>query len=57
MKYVFVALVFLAVCVSMVNGKKSGLKVVRYFLVISCILPVCLRINLDLSKMYFSFMV
>lgn len=51
------ALLLLAICVAVVNGENNFKSYLRYFLIIACVLPIGLRINLDMSKMYFSFLI
>jgi phospholipid-translocating ATPase len=59
MKYVISILIILSAATSYNNGDHEGYLIyfLRQFLILSSIMPICMRINLDLSKMYFSYMI
>lgn len=56
MKYALFILAALSAFTSYSNGKHEGYLIyfIRQLLILCSILPVCMRINLDLSKLYFS---
>ena len=43
--------------ISAVGKRNDGLSYCRHLILLLCILPVCLRINIDLSKIYFTYLV
>lgn len=52
------ALLVLSIFVSYVNNSQNNiLNYIKCFIIIASILPVSLRINLDISKMYFSYLI
>ena len=56
-KQLFLAFSILAIGISAVGKRNDVLSYTRHLLLLLCILPVCVRINIDLSKIYFTYLV
>jgi phospholipid-translocating ATPase len=56
-KLLFFLMVALAFTISVLNGKHDGrgLFFIRCVLLLSSIIPISLRVNLDLGKLYYSY--
>jgi phospholipid-translocating ATPase len=59
MKYVLFILAAISAATSFLNGSHEGYIIyfTRQLLVLCSIIPICMRINLDLCKMYYSYMI
>ena len=57
MKYVLLILASLSAFTSYTNGRHEGYVIyfIRQLLILCSIIPICMRINLDLSKIYYSY--
>lgn len=58
-KVLFIMMIFLGATITLLNGLHGNywLFFFRIILLLSSIIPISLRVNLDLSKMYYSFMI
>ena len=56
-KYLFVIALAVAATVSIINGKHEGRLIywARMALILLSIFPICLSLNLEFAKLYFSF--
>mmetsp|Transcript_9424 Transcript_9424/g.14428 ORF Transcript_9424/g.14428 Transcript_9424/m.14428 type:complete len:106 (-) Transcript_9424:2195-2512(-) len=56
-KVLFFLMMALALAITVLNGTKtdSGMFFLRCVLLLSSIIPISLRVNLDLAKLYYSF--
>ena len=56
-KLLFILMVLLAFTISVLNGKHGdyGMFFLRCVLLLSSIIPISLRVNLDLGKLYYSY--
>lgn len=59
LKFVLFILSAFSFAISFLNGKHEGYLIyfLRYLLILTTIIPICMRINLDLSKMYYAYMI
>ena len=59
MKYVLIILATLSAFTSYTNGRHEGYMIyfIRQLLILCSIIPICMRINLDLSKIYYSYII
>ena len=58
-KFLFFLMILLAAAISLMNGLHGDYLIFffRIILLLSSIIPISLRVNLDLAKMYYSYMI
>jgi len=56
-KFLFALMMILAAAIAILNGQTNdyGMFFLRMVLLLSSIIPISLRVNLDLAKLYYSF--
>lgn len=56
-KYLFIMMIILSLCIVALQGFKGSwyINFFRFILLLSSIIPISLRVNLDLAKVYYSY--